>query len=135
MTLKQVDECALLTWLSGSLWGRGTLKTRGYLSAKMEVRFSASVQLRYLPLFTMSLSLSKAIYVHFHNRHLVFLVLHIRMKYNKRSFDASCKLMAYCGSELAQTNKGHVLQISKAFSVHRLIFNPVTPRLFLKYNV
>lgn len=44
--------------------------------------------------------------------------------------------MAYCESELAQTVKGHVLQIFKAFTVHRLIsFNPVTPRLFLKYNV
>lgn len=56
--------------------------------------------------------------------------LHVKMKpFKRRSF-------AYCKSELVQTVKGHVLQIFKAFTVHRLIsFNPVTPRLFLKYNV
>lgn len=42
----------------------------------------------------------------------------------------------YCKCELVQTVKGHVLQIFKAFTVHGLIsFNPVTPRLFLKYNI
>lgn len=43
---------------------------------------------------------------------------------------------AYCKSELAQTIKETVLQNFKAFTVCVSIsFNPVTPKLFLKYNV